>query len=247
MFDVHYHLLFGVDDGPTTIEESVQLAEASIQQGITHIACTPHANSRYRFDPIRNAERMQAVQERTGGRMTLGTGCDFHLSDENIEDFAKDPSRYTINGHRYLLVEFSDFGIPYAMTKVLEQFLNAGFIPIITHPERNATLSADLSRLAEWVQEGCLVQITAGSLLGEFGSRAEAASHRLLKQKCAHVVASDAHSISRRPPRLRRAFEALSRKFGKHIADQLCIANPRAVFRGEPIPQSRTRLRPCGL
>jgi protein-tyrosine phosphatase len=238
MIDIHYHLLFGTDDGPATMEESLQLAEASIQEGVTHIACTPHANSRYPFDQVRNQERLEMLREKLSGRVELGTGCDFHLSDENIEDFAKRPTRYTINGRQYLLVEFSDFGIPHFVDKVLGHMVASGFVPIVTHPERNAAIVSDLSRLAQWTQAGCLVQITAGSLTGQFGRTAEAVAFKLLKQNSVHVIASDAHSVGKRPPVLKKAFEIVKSRFGVRTAQQLCRRNPGAIFRGEPLPQS---------
>lgn len=236
MIEIHYHLLHGLDDGPKSIEDSLALAEASIAEGTTHIVCTPHANSTYEYDPELRRSKIETLQERLGNRVTLGFGCDFHLSYDNIEDLYRDPSKYSINGKQYLLVEFPDFGIAPNMSDVLFRMLTMGIVPIITHPERNQTLQVTPARLDEWVKIGCPIQITAGSLQGRFGKTAEAMSHRLLSRDMVHFLASDAHSMSSRPPSLARAHEIVKEHYDAEMADRLCIHNPRAVFFGEELP-----------
>jgi protein-tyrosine phosphatase len=237
VFDIHYHLLFGVDDGPKTLEESLALAEASIAEGVTHIVCTPHSNDKYRFDPAVNRERLAMIEERLGGRLTLGLGCDFHLSYDNIENLYKDTARFTINGKRYLLVEFPDFGIATNMEATFYEMTMSGVVPVITHPERNPTLQKDPGRMAEWIRLGCLVQVTASSLMGRFGQRAQAASRDLLKKNWVHIIASDAHGVERRAPSMAKAYAALQSEYGQQTADRLCIENPKAVFFGEPLAE----------
>ena len=237
MFDIHYHLLFDVDDGPKTLEQSLALAEASIAEGVTHIVCTPHSNDKYAFRPDVNRERMHILNERLNGRLTLGQGCDFHLSYENVEKLYKDRSRFTINGKQYLLVEFPDFGIAANMAATFYTMTASGVVPIITHPERNPTLQKDPHRIAEWIRLGCLVQITAASLVGRFGKRAQAMSRDLLRKNWVHIIASDAHSVERRAPAMAEARETLRKDFGQRTADRLCIENPRAVFFGEMLAE----------
>lgn len=236
MFDIHYHLLFDVDDGPKTIEESLALAEASLSEGVTHIVATPHANERFSFSPQVNRQRLAMLEERLALRLTLGLGCDFHLSYENIDDLRVDRTKYTINGSRYLLVEFPDFGIPISISDTFYEMFLAGIVPIITHPERNPTILAHPHRLADWLRGGCLVQITAGSLLGQFGRKPEKMAHELVRKNWVHFVASDAHSVKWRSPAMRGAYDLLKSGFGKETADRLCIGNPRAVFWGENMP-----------
>lgn len=237
MFDIHYHLLFGVDDGPKTLEESLALAEASIAEGVTHIVCTPHSNDKYRFDPAVNRERLSLIEERLGGRLTLGLGCDFHLSYDNIENLYKDKARFTINGKQYLLVEFPDFGIATNMEATFYEMTMSGVVPIITHPERNPTLQKDPSRMTEWIRLGCLVQVTASSLMGRFGQRAQAMSRDLLKKNWVHIIASDAHGVERRSPSMSKAYAVLQSEYGRQTADRLCIENPKAIFFGEPLAE----------
>jgi protein-tyrosine phosphatase len=235
LFDIHYHLLYDVDDGPRTLDESLALAEASIKEGVTHIVATPHSNHEFAFRPDVNRRRLAALNDRLGDRLTLGLGCDFHLSYENLEDFKRDHAKYTINGKQYLLVEFSDSSIPAMATDILYELQLTGVVPIITHPERNAILSTNPRRLTEWIRGGCLVQVTAASLAGRFGRRAKSMSFELLRKNWVHIIASDAHSLEGRPPAMREAYQALNDEFGKETADRLCIENPGAAFRGEPL------------
>ena len=244
MVEIHYHLLHAVDDGPKDIEASLLLAEASIAEGVTHIVSTPHANSQFSFDPEVNCGRLAMIQERLGNRISLALGCDFHLSEENLQEFEKTPSKYTINGGKYLLVELSDFGIPRSITGALRAMVASGTVPIVTHPERNALLSNDFDRLAEWLRIGCLIQITAGSLSGRFGPDAMSVSHRLLKKDWVHLVASDAHGTKSRPPAMATAYEVLKKRYGQERAGRLCTHNPLAVFHGDPLPE---RPEPVGV
>lgn len=241
MYDIHYHLIFGVDDGPATLEQSLELAEASIADGVTYVVATPHANEHYPHRPELNRERLELLRESLKGQLELGIGCDFHLSYENIEDFFRNPSKYTINGKQYLLVEFPDHGIPPTIGNTFYQMQSAGVTPILTHPERNPILMANPTMIVNWLEVGCLVQITAGSLLGKFGPRCEAFAHKMVKRNWVHIVASDAHYLKGRWPRMGEAFQMLKDQYGDDVADRLCVRNPRSVVQGEPVESQPER------
>lgn len=236
MIDIHHHLLFGLDDGPETMEVSIAMAEMSIANGVTHIVSTPHASDQFRFDPALNQERLAMLTSELGGRITLGLGCDFHLTYDNIEDAIAHTDKYSINGRKYLLVEFSNHMIPPNISDVFFRMGLAGLTPIITHPERNPVIVRNPERLGEWIRSGCYVQITASSLTGNFGKTAERISHQLLRQNWVHFLATDAHNVISRPPRLREAFDLVADRYGHETAERLCTENPRAVFFGEPLP-----------
>lgn len=236
MFDIHYHLVYGVDDGPKTLEDSLALAEASVSEGVTHIVATPHANHRYSFDPETIRERIAEIDRHLSGRLVIGSGCDFHMTFDNIEDATAHPGKYCINGGSYLLVEFPDHSISPGMDDAIFRLQKAGLVPIVTHPERNPTLLKSPQRLENWVQSGCLVQVTASSLLGRFGKRAEAMSRMLLDNNCVHFIASDAHSVEGRPPEMAPAFAFLQKNYGRQTADRLCVQNPRAAFLNQALP-----------
>ena len=141
------------------------------------------------------------------GRLTLGTGCDFHLSFENLQEIRFDPERFTLNQKNYLLVEFADFSIPPSLDQALHELQLAGLNPIITHPERNPLIRAQPERLFRWLRQGCYVQLTAQSLSGRFGRAAQEVSEEWLDAGAVHFMASDAHNLTSRPLRLKEAFD----------------------------------------
>jgi protein-tyrosine phosphatase len=239
MIDLHHHLLPGLDDGSKTMEESVAMAKLAVADGITHVVCTPHANNRYPYDPSRNEAllgELRGLLAEQNVPLTLGLGCDFHLSYDNIQHAQANPTRYTINGNGYLLVEIPDYGLPRGLTEIFYELRLAGMTPILTHPERNPTLQSDLGRLAEWMRGGMLVLITGDSLLGRMGKPAERMAHQLLANRWVHFLATDAHNTSSRPPRLSQARARVAKKYGEEYAEFLSDANPRAVFKGHPLP-----------
>ena len=236
MFDIHYHLIFGVDDGPKSIEDSLELAEASIAEGVTHIVATPHASHNYLYQAELNRERLDTLKERLAGRLALGLGCDFHLSFDNLTVADVDPRQFTINGSSYLLVEFPDqVHIP-VYNEVLFRLMSRGIVPIITHPERNETLKEKPETVLDWVHAGCLVQVTAASYLGRFGKRSQTLARDLTRSNLVHFVASDAHNVRTRRPAMADAFQVLKNDFGQQTAERLCMRNPEAVFFGRPLP-----------
>lgn len=235
MIDIHHHLLFGLDDGAKDIETSVAMAEMAAADGITHVVCTPHANSRYHFDPEASRERLEQLRARIGGSVTLGLGCELHLSFDNIEAVLKAPLQYAINQKRYLLVEFPDFSIPERMSEMFYEFLVAGVCPILAHPERNAVILQQPARLDKWMEEGCLTQITASSLTGRFGRESQRFAQKLLDKNKVHFLATDAHNLDSRPPRMAEAFRFVAQHYSEETARRLCVDNPRAAFFGEAI------------
>lgn len=237
MIDIHHHLLYGLDDGAKDLETSLKMAQIAIDDGITHIACTPHANSEYAFRPEENALRLAKIRETIGDRLTLGLGCDFHLSYDNIEDALANPTKYSINGKRYLLVEFPDFGIPQNISTSFYEMSVAGIVPILTHPERNLTLMQKPEKLAEWLCMDCLVQITAGSLVGNFGKGPLRIARQLLDWGWVHIIATDAHNTTSRPPVMSSAMKLVSQEYGTGTAERLCVNNPRSVFSGKRLAE----------
>ena len=240
MIDIHHHLLPGIDDGSRSLETSVAMVQMAVEDGITHIVATPHANHTYTYDRERNEallnEIRAALPQDTASRITLGLGCDFHLNFENVEDAKAHRDRYTINGTDYLLVELPDLNIPTRLEEVLYELRVAGLTPILTHPERNTTLQRTPNRLAGWVENGLLLQITAGSVSGAFGNKAKEMAWRLLRAGSVHFIATDAHDTLRRPPKMSEARQLIGKKLGTALADRICVENPLAVFEGRALP-----------
>ena len=236
MIDIHHHLLYGLDDGANSLETSVEMARLAVAEGITHVVCTPHANSYHAFDPAVNAAKADELRARLAEEkipLTLGLGCDFHLSYDNAKLALADPPRFSINGLGYLLVEVPDYGLPPGLTELFYQLRLAGLTPILTHPERNATLQQETQRLVEWLRAGVLIQVTADALTGHKGKRAQQVSHELLEKRWIHFLATDAHNITTRPPRMREAYDMVSKKYGAAYAHSLCFSNPMAAYQGK--------------
>lgn len=236
MIDIHCHILPGLDDGSETLEMSLEMAASAISEGITHVIATPHANSQFRFIPDLVRQRRDEIQAKLGDRLQIATGCDFHLSYENLEALRAEPSRFTLNQKAYLLVEFGDFSIPATLDHALHQLQLQGLRPIITHPERNPTIRAKFERLWEWMHQGCFVQVTAQSFTGGFGLRAQQAANTLLDAGAIHFIASDAHNTTTRPLRLKDAFAVVAARKGEDVAWALFQENPLAALEGQPLP-----------
>jgi protein-tyrosine phosphatase len=236
MVDIHCHILPGLDDGAESLEMALEMAEMAIADGITHVVATPHANAEYPFSPELVQQRRNEIQDRLGDRLTLATGCDFHLSFENLRDIYNNPGKYTISQKNYLLVEFADFAIPPTIDQTLHQLQLAQISPIITHPERNGLIRAQPERLRRWAHQGCYVQVTAQSLLGRFGQDTRRLVESWLEEDRIHFFASDAHNTTSRPLRLRPAYDLVAKRRGEEVARALFHDNPLAALEGRPLP-----------
>jgi protein-tyrosine phosphatase len=236
MVDIHCHLLYGLDDGARSLEVSLQMAEMAVAEGVTHVVGTPHSDNKFQFHPVFVRARRDELMALVGDRLQLATGCDFHLSFENFQALRSRPDDYTINQKDYLLVEFANFAIPPGVDDTLHAMHLMRLSPIITHPERNGLILTKPAMLHGWVSRGCYVQVTAQSFLGRFGPRAQRFAETLLDHDCIHFVASDAHNLDSRPPRLREAFDVVAKRRGEKVAQALFRENPLAAFEGRPLP-----------
>jgi protein-tyrosine phosphatase len=224
-----------MDDGARTREDSLAMLRIAAEHGTTDVVATPHANSDYLFDPARIELEIQELSAALGGAIRLHRGCDFHLSYENIQDALANPSKYTINHNTYLLVEFSDLIIFRNSAEIFTRMLDAGMVPIITHPERNSLLRKRLKEIEGWVHAGALVQLTAQSVTGDFGRAAKEFCDELMDRGLAHFVASDGHDCERRPLRMDQARAWLTEHRGEAVSQSLCVTNPRAALTGGPV------------
>jgi len=236
MIDIHSHPLWQVDDGAKTFEDSVAMCLLAAQDGTTHLVATPHCNYVYPYNRALNCQKIAELQSAVGEAPKLLLGCDFHLSYDNIQKIVETPLDFTINKSSYLLVEFPDQFIPEQLDRVFYEIQVAGLTPIITHPERNPVIARKSELLYHWVTRGCLVQVTAQSYTGGFGSSARRLAEGYLERNLVHFFASDAHDVKHRPPTLSECYRRVAESKGDETADRLLKTNPEAVINGMPLP-----------
>jgi protein-tyrosine phosphatase len=212
--------------------------------GITHQVATPHANDRYHYDRAYLQGLVTHLQGLIGDALTISLGCDFHLSYENLQDVLANPARYAIEGSHYMLVELSNYSIPQQTTDCFMQLGDRGITAIITHPERNPILRESLQRVAEWAEQGSVIQMTGSALTGFWGERARRAALWLLEHQAAHVLATDAHDTEKRVPILSRARDAAAEICGEEIAQAMVEGNPRAIITNQALPYSPRPVMP---
>jgi protein-tyrosine phosphatase len=236
VIDIHCHILPEIDDGAKTWEISEAMCRMAAADGIEHMVATPHANDRYRYNRAQLITQLEALRSRVGKTPTLGLGCDFHLSYENLQNLMARPGHYTIDGTQYLLVELSNYSVPQQVSECFAQLGDRGITAVITHPERNPILQQTPRRVLEWVELGCIVQVTASALTGSWGERSWRTAEWLLERDAVHVLATDAHDTNHRKPILSAARKEVSELCGQDIAQALVDGNPRAIIGGLPLP-----------
>ncbi len=207
------------------------------ETGTTDIVATPHADLQFAFDPVLVEQKIAELAAAAGNLIRIHYGCDFHLHYENVREALADPGRYAINHKNYLLVEMSELMSVRTAGEAIARLSGAGLHPILTHPERNRVLQQNVSELERWVAGGCLLQVTAQSLTGDFGRKARSCAFELLRRGLVDFVASDAHDTKNRPPRLDAACALVAEEFGRERAQRLFQINPAAVLAGEPLPE----------
>lgn len=235
MIDIHSHILWGIDDGARDRETSVAMLKLAAETGTTDIVATPHSDMQFKYDAELVTQLIAELQGEMAGAIKIHKGCDFHMSFENVQACLENPTKFTINGLGYLMVEFADTFIPPSTEEIFRQFSARGITPVITHPERNPVLQGSTERLQRWIESGCLVQVTAQSVTDRFGKAAQQAAWKWLKAGLVHVLASDAHDTEHRPPRLDLARDIMTSEMGADVARMLLEDNPGAVINGERV------------
>jgi protein-tyrosine phosphatase len=251
VIDVHFHCLPGIDDGPASWEESVALCRAAAAAGIRTLVATPHVlrDGWMNEDAAVRDQLILKLNTLLGGAPAVLAGCEYAFSSDVVELLERGASGplTTLNRGRYLLLEFLPGRLPPSIDRALHELSLMEITPVIAHPERNRRFSGDPTRLERIVDRGALVQITAGSLLGDFGDGPSEACREFFRRGLVHLVASDAHSVDRRPPRLLAAREKARQEWGSDAEEGIFEANPRALLASEPLPWiADRRPRPVG-
>ncbi|GBE31846.1 MAG TPA: capsular biosynthesis protein [Nitrospirae bacterium] len=234
--DIHCHILPGLDDGAGDIGESVEMLKIAEDDGISVVVATPHMGGGIydtRIDDISRAAGM--LRQRTGTPELL-IGADVMISPGLIDNL-KNGKVPLINNGRYLLLEFPVFSIPPVdyLSNLFDGLEYINVSPVITHPERNAIFSRNMSLLRHLVDAGASVQVTAMSVTGGFGRTVKRVTKELFKRGLVHAVATDAHNTKRRPPVLSKAYLKVKKDFGEDTAERVFITNPRKILNGDDI------------
>ncbi len=233
MIDIHLHILPGVDDGPATIDESLALARALVDEGVHAAVATPHYNDEFPHlsaDDV--AQRVEALQRELDHHdipLRVFPGHEVLIRPGLVED-VEARRVATLNGSRYLLLElYVSTWLP-TTERVVFELLAHGITPIIAHPERYRAVQEDPGRLAKLIQQGALAQLTASSLVGAQGNTARRCAEGLLKRGLVQFIASDAHGMNRRAPHLLQGIDQARRLVGSDKARQIIDSGPTAII-----------------
>jgi protein-tyrosine phosphatase len=235
VIDLHCHVLAGIDDGPDTVAESVELARAAERAGIETIVATPHVSSRYRNDSQTIARLVTALRERLreeGVGVDIRPGAELALTRVS-ELEADELSRLTLGGGEWLLVEPPFTPVAPGLEGALVDLRRSGCRIVLAHPERCPAFQREPRMLRSLASAGFLMSITAGSFSGRFGNEVKRFAHELLREGLVHNVASDAHDLRGRPPGIA---EHLAQAKLSGIAAWLAEEVPRAILTGAEIP-----------
>ncbi|WP_066959573.1 tyrosine-protein phosphatase [Microbulbifer sp. Q7] len=236
MIDLHCHILPGVDDGPQTLEQSLALIRAAASNGITHMVATPHIHpGRYPNTASSIAQAFRGFLDSLPVREDLGVqfalAAEVRVSDELIylASANKLPALGYWEGDLLVLLEMPHSHIPAGLTKLLDWLTRQNVRPLIAHPERNKDIIRDFDQIKPLVKAGCLFQVTAGALVGQFGEPARARAEQIVKRGLATVLATDTHHIQRRPPNLAEGRRAAETLIGETSAWALVKDNPAKI------------------
>jgi len=233
MIDLHTHILYELDDGSHSREMTLSMLRIALESGTTHLVATPHADPDYHFQPELIQTQLESLRGVTS--LNLYSGCDFHLSHDNLTAALARPRRYTINQGIYLLIELSNFIIFPNTADLYTRLEDVGLRIILTHPERNPLLRQRPELIEQWVSQGRYMQVTAQSLTGDFGGKVQRFSRWLMDRGLVHFVASDAHDPEHRPPRLDLARRWVESRYGEPWARLLFEVHPLAALESQPL------------
>lgn len=233
MIDLHCHILPGIDDGAADISVALGMARAFADDGVSIVACTPHIlpGMYHNSGPqIRAAaQELQRAIDAAGIPLTLVTGADVHIAPDLAREL-REGRALSLADSRYVLIEPPHHVAPVRLEEIFFNLLVAGYVPILTHPERLTWINGQYATIKKLVGAGVWMQITAGSLLGAFGRQPLYWAERMLDEGCVHILATDAHDLRRRPPVLGKGRDAAARRVGDEEAMHLVMTRPHGII-----------------
>ncbi len=233
MIDLHSHILPGIDDGAKDIEMSLAMARLAIADGTTHIACTPHFMPGVYENNLPVITKLIAALEiaflENNINLTLIRGGDIHIAPDIAEKLSNG-TLPTLGTSKYFLFEPPHHVVPPGIKQLCKGIINAGYMPVLTHPERLTWIENNYQLICALDELGVVVQITAGSITGTFGKRAQYWSERMLDEGRVDIIASDAHNTGSRPPGLSRARDAITKRLSEEAATLMVQVNPECIL-----------------
>lgn len=239
MIDLHIHILPNFDDGAASIEEFLNMCRIAKKDGIDTVVATPHTlNGVYNHNGdeiIQEVMELNSLLKKEGVEIEVIPGSDVRISPDLLEQIKKGKALTVNDNQTYLMIEFPGYFVSPSVKGLLSELLRSGVIPIISHPERYLQVHENRAILSDMVMEGSLVQITAMSLTGEFGKGIRNCAEDLLEHGLVHIIASDAHNSTVRPPILSKAVEVAATIVGDENALNMVTSIPQTVIEGRRI------------
>lgn len=237
MIDIHAHILPGLDDGPDSWEETLEMCRIARRDGITGIVASPHIREGI-WDNTREGieEKVSELNDRLDGRLDIEVlcGAEVHAAP-NLAKKVKSGVIPTINDNGYMSLELPVELVPPHIEDLIFELRLAKIRPVIAHVERCGWIKREFERIGRFVEMGALIQITAMSMTGEFGRTARAMCVKLLKRGLVHVIASDCHDSGLRAPVLSKAVREAAGVVGEVEALKMVDETPWKIVRGEEI------------
>lgn len=232
MIDIHSHLIPGIDDGAKNMDDALSLLRLAVDDGIERAILTPHMH----FARFNNTQKtindkflllkQAARDENIAIELAVSAEVRFDSEILNLLMSNQLPMYGEFEGQRYMLLELPHSHIPVGCVELIKYLKKHNVTPVIAHPERNRDLLAAPEKIYQFASLGCWFQITASSITGCFGEDCQRLALQYIERGFAHVVASDAHSIKRRPPNLTEARAQVVQLSGEAKAEQLFMTNP---------------------
>ena len=233
MIDLHCHMLPGIDDGAHDLSVSIEMARAFMADGVSVVACTPHILPGLYHNSgaqIRQATaQLQQALNREGISLQLVAGADNHIVPDFVAQL-RSGHLLPLANTRYVLVEPPHHVAPPRLEALFFNIVAAAYVPILTHPERLTWIGSHYDVIPRLIRTGVWMQITAGSLAGAFGRNARYWAERMLDEGYVHLLATDAHDVSKRPPNLSQGRDLAAKRVGDIEAHHLVVTRPRGVL-----------------
>jgi protein-tyrosine phosphatase len=244
--DIHCHLIPGIDDGAKSWNQSFTMAQMAVADGIGTIIATPHqlgAFAHNRGDAIRaKVQQLQAMLKQRQIPLTVLPGADVRIDSEMITKLRAGDVLTLADRRRHVLLELPH-ELYFSIDSLLTQLHSAGFVAVLSHPERNQGILKSPGVLEPLAAQGCLMQVTAGSLTGSFGPDSQQLSQWMLDRGLVHAIATDGHGPNARRPLMRRAYMRVAQLAGDDIARELCCHNPARIAAGQEVVSIRPLTR----